>query len=376
MNDRITIKFYKQQPSTTLRLYKFITFILLVISIILASIIVINEYDLTFNKAPLNNPVKIEYKKPTYHFNESMHLGRSYPSDSFEKMLSIHEMDTLFRNDDSAALDSSNSEILFHQVETAQTLYSLAAKHGVSVESIKKENGLISNIVITGQQLKIRKRKSAKGYYGIDVSEWQSTINWNLVHNDTLNNLKFYIVKATQGIGRVDENYKYNWVNAKKGNANVGAYHFYIFKDDPAKQAANYIRNVKLKQGDLLPIIDVEFNCGSCTTLGVSDSLFKCNLTKFLTLIEAHYKCKPIIYSSLFFYNQYLKNEFKSYPIWIAKYSVVPPTGLFTVETDSSDTDVKIWQFSCHERIKGITGNTDANFIPLQKYNTIIFNAK
>lgn len=377
MNQRLTIKYNKSLNNDNVTFYKRTTYLFLFISILCFCYIISVKYSLLTNQVLINKEDKIENKIAKRFFNESMYMGKSHPIDSIKKMLSIDAFENMISTYDNTILDSLNSDIIFHKVENNQTLYAVSVENKVSVENIIKLNNLKNNNIKNGSILKIRKRRNPYGYYGIDVSEWQSKINWNQVHADTIDKkLKFFIIKSTQGVDFVDENYKYNWANAQNANSNIGAYHFYIFKDDPIKQADNYIKNVKLKNGNLFPIIDIEYNCSSCASLEMPYSQFIANLKIFLNRLETHYRCKPIIYSDLSFYNQYLKNIFKSYPIWIAKYATTPPLGLYTNSTDTQNSTIDIWQFSSNQRIKGITGKVDINYIPLLKYNKVIYNLK
>src|SRR5665213_2669801 len=108
--------------------------------------------------------------------------------------------------------------------------------------------------------------------------------------------LKFFIIKATQGKNIVDPYYKRNWEAAKTNRTLVGAYHFYVSNEDPILQANNYMAAVKLVQGDLYPIIDLEFDCGGCSSLMIGKAEYVKNLKIFLKAIEDHYKVKPVLY--------------------------------------------------------------------------------
>src|ERR1700733_4367480 len=61
--------------------------------------------------------------------------------------------------------------------------------------------------------------------HGIDVSHYQSAINWQDVKQMEFNNIKigFAFIKATEGTDKVDENYIQNWYEAKLMNIPVGA---------------------------------------------------------------------------------------------------------------------------------------------------------
>ncbi|MCH5600339.1 GH25 family lysozyme [Niabella ginsengisoli] len=126
--------------------------------------------------------------------------------------------------------------------------------------------------------------------------------------------LNFAFMKATEGLGLTDKNFKYNWRNAKKQGIARGAYHFFIASQDPAKQAQHFISKVKLSPGDLPPVLDAE----QASILPVN--AFRQKIRTWLTIVETHYKVKPIIYTNADFYKKYLGPEFNTYPLWVAHY--------------------------------------------------------
>lgn len=213
----------------------------------------------------------------------------------------------------------------------------------------------------------IHDSNSVLGFYGIDVSHWQNSINWDQVHNDTLpSRLKFFIIKATQGLRTTDAYFKRNWTNARTDSSIVGAYHFYIYKDDPEKQAENFINTVSLSEGDMRPILDIELDCTGCTDPGIPQKELVADLKRYIETIEKHYGVKPILYTYSYFFNKYLKDEFAGYPYWIAKFSSYPPAGMsiYNYDTVLDSPFIALWQFSPSGRINGIVGNTDLSFMP------------
>lgn len=212
------------------------------------------------------------------------------------------------------------------------------------------------------------------GKYGIDISKWQGSINWDKVNNDTVpDKLSFVIVKATQGILRTDPMFKKNFSDAKRKGFIVGAYHYYNQSDDPIKQAQNFINNVKLSAGDIMPIVDIEKNCfANCNT--VADLLIDKknlieNLNTYIRTVEDHFKTRVIIYTGSSFYNSYLSNDFKDDYFWLAKYSKDPPNcfqlGMVYSVSNSCYKYKKIgcWQYSQNGKIMGFSTNVDLNFL-------------
>lgn len=185
--------------------------------------------------------------------------------------------------------------------------------------------------------------------HGIDVSKYQGNIDWETLINTSFDYkvMKFAFIKATEGISIIDEQFSDNWKNARKAGLIRGAYHFFIPGISGKLQAQYFIQHVILKKGDLPPVIDIEeaYNVHSDTL---------CNqLQECLTIIEQQYKIKPIIYTSLYFRQQYLKNFFDNYPLWIAHY------------TNNSKPNMNapwlFWQYSNMGMISGIEKMVDFN---------------
>ncbi|MCI0922078.1 glycoside hydrolase family 25 protein [Sphingobacterium rhinopitheci] len=184
--------------------------------------------------------------------------------------------------------------------------------------------------------------------FGIDVSQYQDKIIWQNVH--TINErfvIDFVFVRATMGEQNVDKRFKENWEGVKEINKLRGAYHYFRPNENSTKQANNFIRVVKLNPGDLPPVLDIEEH-----PRNQSMENLKIGLKRWLTLIERHYKVKPILYSGDKYYTDFLEKEFSDYPLWIANYN-------FWTEDPKEHWD--FWQFSEKGSVKGIKGYVDLN---------------
>jgi lysozyme len=159
---------------------------------------------------------------------------------------------------------------------------------------------------------------SAYAIHGIDVSRYQKTIGWRLVKDMQVENIKigFAFMKATEGVTGVDRQFKRNWRQAKKAGVPRGAYHFFIASKSGKAQAENFIENVELKSGDLPPVLDVE------QVYGASVATVQQRVGDWLNMVEDYYKVKPIIYTNVDFYENFLAGRFDDYPLWVAHYQV------------------------------------------------------
>jgi lysozyme len=187
--------------------------------------------------------------------------------------------------------------------------------------------------------------------HGIDVSRYQKRIDWKEISGfksgkDSVG-ITFAFVKATEGKSLLDRYFDYNWKETKKHKIIRGAYHYYKPNVNSAMQATNFIKHVKLRTGDLPPVLDIE----EVGKLGNAN--MKKGIKNWLKLIEKHYGVKPIIYTNVNFYKKYLSGkEFQGYYFWIAHY---------TKTTPNVGKDWLFWQYSDKGVIKNIGSKVALN---------------
>ncbi len=188
--------------------------------------------------------------------------------------------------------------------------------------------------------------------HGIDVSKWQSRIDWSRVKAMKVGkiNFDFVFIKATEGSWKSDKQFPANWDRAKKAGLIRGAYHFFHPQINAKVQAANFIRVVRLQKGDLPPVIDIE------ETNGMSVEQIRKGSKTFMDLLEAHYGIRPILYTNRDFYKRYFADqpEFKPYILWIAHYHV-------DELTLPGDDQWHFWQHSDQGHVNGINEKVDFN---------------
>lgn len=154
--------------------------------------------------------------------------------------------------------------------------------------------------------------------HGIDVSKHQAAIDWEDVSAMQDKNIKigFTFIKATEGVSNVDIAYRRNWVKAKEAKIPRGAYHFFISSKSGKAQAENFIQTVTLEKGDMPPVLDIE------QTNGASVTDLQQRAKDWLVMIEKQYNVKPVIYTNVDFYDNFLAGKFDDYPLWVAHYLV------------------------------------------------------
>ena len=192
-----------------------------------------------------------------------------------------------------------------------------------------------------------------EGYeiHGIDISHHQGEIDWDELRDNGLIDkfpIRFIMIKATEGSTKIDENFIDNFYQAREHGFTRGAYHFYSVHSPAKDQAAFFIQNAALENGDLPPVLDVEHKPKNQT-----DAEFKASVKEWLDIVERHYGVRPIIYTYYKFKMRYLSDPmFDGYPYWIAHYYVKK------VEYKGR------WKFGQHTdvgKLPGIKGYVDLN---------------
>jgi lysozyme len=184
--------------------------------------------------------------------------------------------------------------------------------------------------------------------HGIDVSSYQGKIDWQRVKNmreDSVH-ISFAFIKATEGILLVDPYFQRNWREAPKAGIPCGAYHYFRPRFSGKWQARFFLQNVKTQKGFLPAVVDIE------ELDGVRPAKMREELDDFLKQVEAKTKVKPIIYSGLTFYQDYLQGYFDDYHLWIAHY-YKPQLSV------GNAINWKFWQHSDKAKVNGINYMVD-----------------
>jgi lysozyme len=189
-----------------------------------------------------------------------------------------------------------------------------------------------------------------KGFnsFGIDVSHHQGTIDWEnlLIENELDSVITFIYCKATEGVDHVDSEWSKNRASLLELGKSHGAYHFFSVKSDPELQAQHFLTHWKRETYDLPPVLDVE-------TEAINDKALISSMNIWLQRIEKESGMRPIIYTSLHFYETKFKEEFKDHLFWIAAYSRKPECLI--------DKRVLHWQYTDGGNLPGIKEKVDFN---------------
>jgi len=184
--------------------------------------------------------------------------------------------------------------------------------------------------------------------HGIDVSYYQGKIDWQLVKNmreDSVH-ISFAFIKATEGILQADPYFQRNWREGPKAGIICGAYHYFRPEFNGKLQAKFFLQNVSVEKGYLPFAVDVE------ELDRVPPDKMRAQLNLFLKYITAKTKVKPIIYSGLKFYEDYLAGYFDGYTLWLAHY--------YEPELIVNETaQWRFWQHNDKARVNGINYKVD-----------------
>lgn len=147
--------------------------------------------------------------------------------------------------------------------------------------------------------------------YGIDVSNWQGTVNWA---NYAKDGIKFAFAKATEGTSFKDAQFARNWRGMKSNDIVRGAYHFGHPRNSATAEANHFLSAVRaqgLQDGDLL-VLDLE----------VSDSRSASHVASWARTWCEHVRketgTKPVLYTFLSFARGGYCAGLGGYPLWIA----------------------------------------------------------
>jgi GH25 family lysozyme M1 (1,4-beta-N-acetylmuramidase) len=158
---------------------------------------------------------------------------------------------------------------------------------------------------------------------GIDISQWQETIDWPSVEPTKV---KFVIMRATKGKTYVDPSYSTNMTGASDAGFVVGAYHRATpskVSGDAISEADHFLAVARNSAGDLIPALDIE------ETGGLSVSQLQTWVQTWVERVDSKLGVRPMVYASPYFWRTYMGDTRwfadHGYPLWIANWNVPVP---------------------------------------------------
>ena len=203
------------------------------------------------------------------------------------------------------------------------------------------------------------KHPGGYGIRGIDISHHQGVIDWDRLANGMIDGTppRFIIIKATEGATLTDRRFHDNFRNAREYGYIRGAYHFWSNKSPARDQARHFLEQVRLLDGDLPPVLDIERK-----PVGTKEE-FQREILAWLHTVEDRYHVKPIIYTYRKFREEYLDAPvFGDYPYWVAHYYV---------DEMDYEGEWSFWQHTDAGKLPGING-----YVDLDVYNGSYYELK
>jgi GH25 family lysozyme M1 (1,4-beta-N-acetylmuramidase) len=161
---------------------------------------------------------------------------------------------------------------------------------------------------------------------GIDVSRWQSKVDWSLLKS---NGVEFVFIKATQGNYMTDQMMVKHVEGANKAGMIIGLYHWCDPTVDAEAQALYFLNAISGLPYKMLSA-DVEQQWGDWkewsngrVTKIVSPTVISQNAKTILETLTKKTKVPTIVYSRASFINTYAKpaqSWLPKYPLWMAHY--------------------------------------------------------
>lgn len=207
------------------------------------------------------------------------------------------------------------------------------------------------------------KYKDYRKEYGIDVSKWNGSIDWNSVKKSGVD---FAFIRvgnrgyATQGKLIEDDQAQRNLAQANAVGIPVGVYVYSqaITQEEAIEEAQLALKMIKGYEITLPIVMDVEY---AGTVSEEESRLYDAKLTKqeatdiceafCSVIVEAGFT--PMIYANADMLKNHLLAETLSsqYPIWLAHYA----------DCTNYGGDYEYWQYTSVGQISGIQGNVDLN---------------
>jgi GH25 family lysozyme M1 (1,4-beta-N-acetylmuramidase) len=187
---------------------------------------------------------------------------------------------------------------------------------------------------------------------GIDVSEFQTNVNWDKVKQD---GIKFAIIRCGYGMDHTsqdDEEFEKNIKECERLNIPFGIYLMsYANTVEKARSEAQHILRLAKGHNPSLGLwYDVEDNA-------TSGSVGKEALTNIIntfcgTVKNAGYKVG--VYASLNWLDNKIEKQIKeNFPIWVAQYN----------NKCQYDGKYVLWQYTSSGKVNGISGRVDMNYL-------------
>lgn len=187
---------------------------------------------------------------------------------------------------------------------------------------------------------------------GIDVSMYQSYVNWDKVKKE--GNVDFAIIRAGYGkyASQEDPYFDINMQNARAAGIDCGAYWFSyaLTPEDAVLEAKAFLSVIKGYQFEYPVVFDMEYEKQAKLSREQASAIAEAFCS---TMEKEGYYVSVYSYVS-FLNDMFTDNVFEKYDVWAAHFNVSKPS--FT------RSYYGMWQYSSTSRVPGIDGNVDADY--------------
>lgn len=188
--------------------------------------------------------------------------------------------------------------------------------------------------------------------HGVDISVWQGEVDWPTAR---ANGVNFAYMKATEGGDLVDPAFQHNWQTTASAGVPRGAYHFFYHCRPAIQQARWYIAHVPKSRAALPPVLDMEWTPRSPTCPGKRPAAtVRSEAQIYLRAIATHYDKRPIVYTTLDFYQENELWKLTGTDFWLRSVAAHPSDSF-------PGQHWLLWQYSGTGLVPGIAGKTDLN---------------
>ncbi len=223
---------------------------------------------------------------------------------------------------------------------------------------------------------------------GVDVSSWQSSVNWNSMKNA---GVEFGFARATMGTVDYDSQFASNMNNSRAAGIPIGPYHYgypntamnplsATVKQDAINEATDFVNRIKPYYDAnpgwyLRPVLDVEElpSNAEVNTVAEQRAYLSAWVKDFNSVVKERLGVDVIIYCNSNYASNYFTADLASFDLWIARWtynSNNPPSasqlGIW------SNAGYDFWQYSDSGSLGG-ENPLDLNHFPgtlndLQQY--------
>lgn len=186
-------------------------------------------------------------------------------------------------------------------------------------------------------------------YSGIDISNWQGTVDFYEVKNS---GVEIVYIEATEGNYFINSYLQQDYEGVKASNLKVGFYHFFNpgSNPSPVEQAQYFVNAIQGLRSECKLVLDLE------QTGGLGPDELSSQAIEFLEEVKRLTGLGVAVYTYVNFANNNINNSsgLSNYPLWIAEYGVSSPEG-----NPIWGSSYAGWQYSDSGNISGINGNVD-----------------